>query len=58
MGGQTALPNSWPWQLSLREKGGKHYCGASLISSEWAVTAAHCVKDPTAQLEVMVGEWK
>lgn len=55
MGGQTAAPNSWPWQLSLREKGGKHYCGASLISSEWAVTAAHCVKDPTAQLEVMVG---
>ena len=42
MGGQTATPNSWPWQLSLRVSN-RHICGASLINNMWAVTAAHCV---------------
>ncbi|CAH3105561.1 unnamed protein product, partial [Porites lobata] len=42
IGGSTATPNSWPWQLSLRVMG-VHNCGASLISPKWAVTAAHCV---------------
>lgn len=42
IGGSTATPSSWPWQLSLRVMG-VHNCGASLISPKWAVTAAHCV---------------
>lgn len=42
VGGTTAAPGSWPWQLSLRYSGG-HICGASLISEEYAITAAHCV---------------
>ncbi|XP_078380606.1 chymotrypsinogen B-like [Oculina patagonica] len=42
IGGSTATPNSWPWQLSLRLMNG-HKCGASLINSRWAITAAHCV---------------
>ena len=55
IGGVTATPNSWPWQLSLRKRGG-HICGATLITSNWAVTAAHCVKDKRAQYSVMAGE--
>ena len=43
VGGEEAVPNSWPWQLSLR-KYGRHNCGASLITPEWAVTAGHCVR--------------
>lgn len=42
VGGTTAIHGSWPWQLSLRYSGG-HICGASLISEEYAITAAHCV---------------
>ena len=55
VGGQTAVPNSWPWQLSLR-KGGRHNCGASLISSTWAVTAAHCVRSKNVAYSVMAGD--
>lgn len=43
VGGNTALPNEFPWQLRLvlNENG---LCGATLIGSEWLVTAGHCVE--------------
>ncbi|VDP05014.1 unnamed protein product [Soboliphyme baturini] len=41
IGGDTAEPHSWPWQASLLMKG-HHICGASVISKNAALTAAHC----------------
>ncbi|XP_051522062.1 transmembrane protease serine 4a [Myxocyprinus asiaticus] len=41
VGGQDAIIENWPWQVSLQSSG-QHTCGGSLVSSQWVVTAAHC----------------
>nr|DAA64573.1 TPA_exp: trypsin 2A [Locusta migratoria] len=43
VGGQAVDISEYPWQLSMQEFG-SHLCGASIISSEWALTAAHCLE--------------
>lgn len=40
--GQDAVPNQFPYQISLRRLG-QHICGGSIISKSKVVTAAHCV---------------
>ncbi|KAK2165757.1 hypothetical protein LSH36_45g00015 [Paralvinella palmiformis] len=43
VGGNTAQPNEFPWQVRLimNENG---ICGGTLIGSRWVLTAAHCAK--------------
>ena len=57
--GQTARPNSWPWQVSFRRVGSTfHFCGGSIISDQWVVTAAHCVQGKSASgLQVRLGKY-
>jgi hypothetical protein len=45
IGGQTAIPHSWPWQVFVKIEGkaGGYDCGGSIIGDRWIITAAHCV---------------
>jgi len=51
--GQNARQGAWPWQILLKENG-RAGCGGSLISSNWVVTAAHCIKP--SRYSVVLGE--
>ncbi|XP_013926790.1 PREDICTED: chymotrypsin-like protease CTRL-1 [Thamnophis sirtalis] len=44
--GVDAIPNSWPWQVSLQTSSRHHFCGGSLINENWVITAAHCTVQP------------
>ncbi|XP_035229832.1 ovochymase-2-like [Stegodyphus dumicola] len=46
VGGEPAVPNSWPWQVSLQyafSDPNGHFCGGTLINAQWVLTASHCV---------------
>ncbi|XP_070784504.1 transmembrane protease serine 7 [Enoplosus armatus] len=41
VGGDNSVEGEWPWQVSLHFSGNL-YCGASVLSSDWLISAAHC----------------
>ncbi|XP_043935332.1 trypsin-like [Protopterus annectens] len=51
VGGYECPKHSVPWQVSLNA--GYHFCGGSLIASQWVVSAAHCYK---SSIQVRLGE--
>ena len=51
--------NEFPWQVGLVSAGYGYsvWCGATLISDQWVMTAAHCTDGQYASdIEVLVGE--
>ncbi|XP_053546022.1 transmembrane protease serine 13-like [Bombina bombina] len=45
IGGTQASSGSWPWQVSLHQRGVNrfvHVCGGTLINNLWVLTASHC----------------
>lgn len=52
VGGEIAADHAWGWMVSLRARN-EHICGATLLSLEYAVTAAHCVVDYLNKLSLL-----
>ncbi|XP_062449749.1 trypsin II-P29-like isoform X1 [Rhea pennata] len=52
VGGYNCPEHSVPYQVSLNA--GYHFCGGSLINSQWVVSAAHCYK---FYIQVRLGEY-
>ncbi|XP_015775278.1 PREDICTED: coagulation factor VII-like isoform X3 [Acropora digitifera] len=68
VGGEVASNRDWPWQVGLQSESDNFiFCGGSLISREWVVTAAHCITRnipnrqrcarPSPGLRVILGEF-
>ncbi|XP_065342472.1 trypsin-1-like [Cloeon dipterum] len=55
VGGSPAAAGEIPWQVSLQYSDGFHFCGGSIISEEWILTAAHCSDQVASQVRVIVG---
>jgi secreted trypsin-like serine protease len=56
--GRVASENSWPWQVRLLDSMDPQtgFCGGSLITDQWVLTAAHCLlKDDQVIDSVVVG---
>ncbi|CAF0735573.1 unnamed protein product [Adineta steineri] len=57
VGGQEAVPHSWPWLVSIQNRRG-HFCGGTLIDAYHVLTAAHCLQDgpeSVSDLRVVAG---
>lgn len=53
VGGVNAVAGQYPYQVSLRTAANFHFCGGSIISNHFALTAAHCIVN-RAQTAVFV----
>ncbi|XP_069468876.1 coagulation factor IX [Ambystoma mexicanum] len=56
VGGTDSLSGEIPWQVHLININGVGFCGGSIISEKWIVTAAHCFPNE-AEFKVVVGEY-
>lgn len=54
IGGSEAQSGLWPWQIAVLDQQQRLVCGGTLISSEFVLTAAHCVR---GMMSIVAGEY-
>ncbi|XP_035477819.2 coagulation factor IX [Scophthalmus maximus] len=45
VGGDLEKPGGSPWQVLIRRSDGRGFCGGTLVSDQWVVSAAHCFEE-------------
>uniref|UniRef100_T1J009 Peptidase S1 domain-containing protein n=1 Tax=Strigamia maritima TaxID=126957 RepID=T1J009_STRMM len=53
--GVETSPNEFPWQVALVNASRTFFCGGSLLTSKYILTAAHCLRLPIEQLYILLG---
>ncbi|XP_027204536.1 uncharacterized protein LOC113798233 [Dermatophagoides pteronyssinus] len=53
IGGREANKGKWPWIVAILNRNHEAFCGGTLITSQFVITAAHCVR---RRLYIRAGE--
>ena len=56
IGGETASPADFPSVVALEDAPGNWFCTGTLITSDWVLTAAHCIEETTGTMSVRFGD--
>ncbi|XP_029027082.1 coagulation factor X [Betta splendens] len=52
VGGMLEKAGGSPWQVLIRRSDGYGFCGGTLVSDRWVVSAAHCLEEPADHITI------